>query len=58
LTGDNNNIEDYIPELNISGKDVIVSLSGNDTRYGKIVDKDGTKIYVYFYDTDYNTVLN
>lgn len=58
LTGDNNNIEDYIPELNISGEDVIVSLSGNDTRYGKIVDKDETKIYVYFYNTDYNTVLN
>jgi hypothetical protein len=58
LTGDNNNIENYIPELNINGKDVIVSLSGNDTRYGKIVDKDGTKIYVYFYNTDYNTVLN
>ena len=53
----NTSIEDYIPDLSVINTDVIVGISGNDTRYGKITSKDGAIIYVYLYDVDYSTVL-
>ena len=67
LTGIGNNIieitpssnfnRNYLPEI-VSGKDIIISLSGFDTRYGKFNSINNGKIRVEFLLNDYQTILN
>ena len=52
----NNDSKNYIPDSE-TGKDIIIGLSGDDTRYGKITSKNNNIINVYLCNTDYSTVL-
>lgn len=52
----NNDSRNYIPDSE-TGKDIIIGLSGDDTRYGKITSKNNNIINVYLCNTDYSTVL-
>jgi len=52
----NNDSKNYITDSE-TGKDIIIGLSGDDTRYGKITSKNNNIIDVYLCNTDYSTVL-